>query len=72
MNISWVKDYWPVIVAAVGLVGFAYLMDYRLAAVEKTLTTYDVKDISREVKELKCETKNVKRVLRQQPEVDCD
>lgn len=91
MDLKWIKDIWPVVVAAIGLVGFAYVMDYRLQAVEHTLKDVDVRDLSRRVTAvetvlhdvdlrdmsrqavaLKCEVKNIKKVLKSQPEIDCD
>lgn len=64
--------FWPVLVGAVALVGFFYVADYRLSSVETQLERVDLKELSREVRVLKCETRNIKRVLRQQSEVDCD
>lgn len=91
MNLTWIKELWPVLVAGVGLVGFAYVMDYRLATVEHTLKDTDIKELSRrlgaiegelrdvdlkqmsrQAAALKCEVKNIKKVLKQQPEIDCD
>ena len=72
MNGDWIKNYLPLAVVAAGIIGFAYLMEYRVAAIEADLKTADVKYMSRQVAALKCEVKNIKKVLQQKPEIDCD
>lgn len=69
---SWVKDYWGILVAAAAIVGFAYVADYRLRLVEDELDKTDLKRLSWQVTTLKCEVRNIKKVLQQKPETDCD
>lgn len=71
-----VKNYWPVLVATVAIIGAAYVADYRLSAVEEKLR--DMKGeplkmatLEGDVKRLQCDVRNVKKLLRNQPESDC-
>lgn len=69
---NFVKEYWAIGVALVALVGFFYVSDYRLGQVEDELKTHDLKRLSWQVTQLKCEVRNIKKVLQQKPETDCD
>jgi hypothetical protein len=71
--------YWPIVLTAAGLIGVSYVAHYRLAetekdvaAIEADLKAADVKHLSRQVASLKCDVKNLKKILQQKPEVDCD
>lgn len=72
MSGEWIKNYLPLAIVAASIVGFAYLLDHRVATIEQELKAADVKHLSRQVTSLKCDVKNLKKLLQQKPEVDCD
>jgi len=70
--VNWVKDFWPALVAAAAIVGFAYVADYRLRSVESRLEKTNIEQMSWQMRTLRCEVRNIKKVLEQKPEIDCD
>lgn len=71
-----VKNYWPVLVATVAVIGAAYVANYRLEEVETKQSEMKGEPLKlallqSDVSRLKCEVGNVKRLLRSQPEIDC-
>lgn len=72
-----VKTYWPIVVMAAAIVGAAYVADYRIRAIEEKQS--EVKGeplklalLEQSVKRLRCDVRNVKRLLKNQDEVDCE
>ncbi len=71
-----VKNYWPVFVATVAIIGAAYVADYRLTEVEQTQREMKgeplkLARLEDSVKRLQCDVRNVKRILKNQDEHDC-
>lgn len=71
-----VKNYWPVLVAVVAIIGAAYVADYRISEIETKQSEMKGEPLKlallqSDVSRLKCEVQNVKRLLRSQPEQDC-
>ena len=71
-----VKSYWPVLVAVVAIIGAAYVADYRITEVESVQREMKGEPLKlallqSDVTRLQCEVRNVKKLLRNQPESDC-
>lgn len=75
MSFDWVK-LWPLAVAATAIIGTYTLTEFRLAQVEQTVRQSSDQPlrlglIENDVRRLRCDVGNVKRLIKNQVETDC-
>lgn len=71
-----IREFWPLIVAAAMAIASFAVANYRVEQVEAKVTELKGEPLKlalleQDVRRLKCEVGNVKRLLKQQPEQDC-
>jgi hypothetical protein len=74
--VNQLKEFWPLIVAAAMAIASFAVANYRVSQVEATLAATKGEPLKlalleQEVRFLRCEIRNVKRILKSQPEQDC-
>ena len=71
------KTLLPVLLVAAGVIGTFAVSQYRIDAVEEDVKSFRGEPLrlsllERDVKLVRCEVRNVRRLLKSQPETDCD
>ncbi len=69
---SLIREYWPIVMVAAALIGLGYLIDYRVNKIEQRLEKTNIEQMSWQMRGVRCEVRNIKRVIQQKPEIDCD
>jgi hypothetical protein len=74
--VNQIREFWPLIVAAAMAIASFAVANYRVEQVEAKVTELKGEPLKlalleQDVRRLKCEVGNVKRLLKQQPEQDC-
>lgn len=72
-----IKEYLTIGIALLGVAGTFAVSNYRIGLIETRVTKYEDDPVrltllERDVKALRCDIGNLKRVLKQQPERDCN
>lgn len=73
---KFIKDYWSIILGVLIAAGSLAVAQYRVGEIESRLEELKGEPLKlvileRDVGRMKCEIGNVKRILRNQPEIDC-